>query len=368
MAEYAQEISSAVLEALVDNLPDGVLVEDETREIIVVNSALCDVLDLDTDPEGLLGQDCAAAGATVADSFVDSAEFMPRIEELLDRREPVSGESLRLVDGRTLERTYVPYTLPDGEANLWVYRDVTERVEQANALEAKNERLEAFASMVSHDIRTPLSVATTRLQLAQETCDCEHLTEAERSLERMDELTQQLLVLAREGKAVHETGPVPLSVLVSQCWNNVESENAVLENEAEGTVVADWNRLAQLFENLFSNAVEHGRRGTGENGDDTSRESDEVRVRVGLLEDGFYVEDNGTGLAVDEPERIFRTDFSTSEHGTGLGLKIVEEIVDAHDWDIAVDTTLTAGVRFEVTGVSFETETEEMSGSGYRER
>ncbi|WP_440989409.1 PAS domain-containing sensor histidine kinase [Haloarchaeobius baliensis] len=350
MTDGSLESSDLVLETLVENLPEGVLIEDASREILLVNDRLCELLDIPREPEELVGTDCEAAGERLVDRFAEPDAFVPRLAELLEEREPVHGEELVLADGRTLERTYIPYDLPEGKANIWVYRDVTERTSHEAELERQNERLAEFASVVSHDLRNPLSVAATSLQLAREDCDCDHLEEIERSLDRMDRLTTQLLTLAREGERTEALEPTPLSTLVSQSWNNVETDGASLENETSGIVLADWSRLGQLFENLFRNAVEHGAP------DEPAGTTDDLTVTVASSGDTIAVRDDGVGLTDPElePAQLFETGFSTKPDGTGLGLGIVEEIASAHDWTVTVEEPPEGGLAFEFTGIEFE--------------
>jgi signal transduction histidine kinase len=350
MTDGSLRSSALVLETLVEHLPDGVLVEDASREILLVNDRLCELLDIPRDPAELVGTDCETVGQRIEDRFAELEAFVPRLDELLDAREPVHGEELALADGRTLERTYIPYDTPAGEANIWVYRDVTERTTREAELERQNERLAEFASVVSHDLRNPLSVAKTSLQLARDDPEGEHLDELERSLDRMDRLTTQLLTLAREGEGTEELEPTPLSTLVEQSWSNVETDGATLENDTSGIVLADWSRLGQLFENLFRNAVEHGP------ADDEQASAAALTLRVESTADTIVVEDDGVGLTDQdlELEQLFENGFSTKPDGTGLGLGIVREIVEAHDWDISVEEAPEGGLEFEITGIEFE--------------
>ncbi|WP_256297467.1 ATP-binding protein [Haloarchaeobius salinus] len=391
MTDSSLESSDLVLETLVEHLPEGVLIEDAAREILLVNDRLCELLDIPSDPGELIGTDCEAVGEHAADRFADPDAFVTRLDELLERREPVHDEEVVLADGRTLERTYIPHDLPDGEANIWLYRDVTERASHEAELERQNERLAEFASVVSHDLRNPLSVATTSLQLAREESDSDHLDEIGRSLDRMDRLTTQLLTLAREGEQTEQLEPTPLSTLVSQSWNNVETDGATLENETAGIVLADWSRLGQLFENLFRNAVEHGPtsprshargdavehgstspRSTSSHedavehgstsprsharGDEGTVTTDDLCVHVESDDDTIVVRDDGVGLTDPElePEQLFETGFSTKPDGTGLGLGIVEEIAEAHDWTVDVEAVPDGGLRFEISGMTFQ--------------
>ena len=349
MTDCSLESSGPVLETLVENLPEGVLVEDASREVLLANERLCELLELTRDPCELIGSDCEEAGERISDRFAEPEAFVPRLAELLDAREPVHGEELALANGRTLERSYIPYTTPTGEANIWVYRDVTERTTREAELERQNERLAEFASVVSHDLRNPLSVAKTSLQLARDDPEGDHLDEIERSLDRMDRLTTQLLTLAREGDQSEELEPTPLSTLVEQSWSNVETGGATLENDTSGIVLADWSRLGQLFENLFRNAVEHGSPADEPHG------TDDLTVSVKSTADAIVVEDDGDGLPDPdlEPERLFETGFSTEPDGTGLGLGIVQEIVAAHGWEISLEEGAENGLRFEMTGIEF---------------
>ncbi|MES3518208.1 MAG: response regulator [Natronomonas sp.] len=204
-------------------------------------------------------------------------------------------------------------------------------------LKQQNERLEEFVSVVSHDLRSPLTVADGRLELARMDCDSEHLDAVKKAHGRMKTLVDDLLTLAREGETATDPRPVGLGDLAESCWLNVDTADGTLVVDTDRTITADRSRLAQLLENLIRNAVEHGGEG--------------VTVTVGELDDGFYVADDGPGIPPEDREQIFDFGYSTSEEGTGFGLAIVDEIADAHDWAIDVTESDTGGTRFEITGV-----------------
>jgi signal transduction histidine kinase len=75
-----------------------------------------------------------------------------------------------------------------------------------------------------------------------------------------------------------------------------------------------------------------------------------------ISSDRFYFEDDGSGIPADKRETIFEAGYSTSEDGTGFGLSIIKQIVDAHDWEIHVTDSDEGGARFEITGVKFAAE------------
>jgi signal transduction histidine kinase len=233
-----------------------------------------------------------------------------------------------------------------------VLRDVTERIAQRRALESQNERLEQFAGVVSHDLRNPLSVIDGYIELAQETGDVDRLDAARRGVERMETLIDDLLRLAREGRAIDETEPVSLARCSREAWRGVDTTGAALVVETDSVVEADPSRLRQALENLFRNSVEHGSAGgRPQTGDAAEHDSPEVTVTVtvGDLTNGFYVADDGPGIPDGAHERVFELGETSSEDGTGFGLAIVERIVDAHGWEVVATAGEDGGARFEVT-------------------
>ncbi|MFD1646642.1 hybrid sensor histidine kinase/response regulator [Haloarchaeobius litoreus] len=236
-------------------------------------------------------------------------------------------------------------------------------------LERQNERLEEFASVISHDLRNPLNVASLNLSLVAEECDSEYLDGVEHAHDRMEALIDDLLTVAREGETSTAVTDVELASLVPNCWRIVDTRGATLVTETDRTIRADEGRLRQLFENLFRNAVEHGstsprshaRRDAVEHGStNDGTEADDadggVTVTVGDLTDGFYVADDGPGIPESERERVFEAGYSTSAGGTGFGLRIVAQVAEANGWDVRVTESEDGGARFEFTGVELVAE------------
>jgi signal transduction histidine kinase len=209
------------------------------------------------------------------------------------------------------------------------------RVRAEETIRRERDRLDEFASVLSHDIRNPLNVAQGRLELAQRTGDGEHLDAIEHAHGRIERLIDDVLTVAREGDAVGETEVVTLDTLAREAWETVATDEAELHVDEAGRIDADRSRLQQVFENLYRNAIEHG--------------GDAVTVTVGGLDDGFYIEDNGPGISADEREEIFESGYTTTTEGTGFGLPIVQRIVEAHGWHITVTEGSSGGARFEIS-------------------
>ncbi|WP_137284171.1 hybrid sensor histidine kinase/response regulator [Halorussus salinisoli] len=211
-----------------------------------------------------------------------------------------------------------------------------EQIADERALREQNRRLEEFASVVSHDLRNPLNVARIYLSMAEDSGSEEDFEQVRCAHDRMEQLIQNLLMLARQGDALAGVTDHDLSAVVAETWENVETDDATCQVEDGVTVEADRERLQQLLENLFRNSIDHG--------------GEAVTIRVGPLDgvDGFYVEDDGPGVPEDQRESVFEHGYSTVDGGTGLGLAIVRRIADAHDWTVSVGESDSGGARFEV--------------------
>jgi len=220
---------------------------------------------------------------------------------------------------------------------LLLFSDVTESERHRRELERQNERLEQFASVVSHDLRNPLNVAQGRLDLARKGREDDNLATVARALDRMEVLIADLLALARQGEAIGDTEPCGLQSVAEEAWANVDTGDATLQVADDRTLAADRTRLVQLFENVFRNAVEH----TGPG----------ATVTVGATADGFFLEDDGPGIPADRRDRVFEPGVTTTDGGTGFGLAIVASIANAHDWTIRAAESESGGARFEVAGV-----------------
>ena len=219
-----------------------------------------------------------------------------------------------------------------------VLRDITEQVRRQTELERQNERLDEFASVVSHDLRNPLGVAEGYVDLARKEGDTAHLDKAADAIDRMNALVTDLLALARHGRSLDDVERVTLASVVDAAWRNVdEGGAATLVNDATGVVEADDHRLQQLLENLFRNSVEHA--------------GPDVTITVRREGDEFYVEDDGPGIPASERKRVFEHGHTSSQSGTGFGLAIVETVAQAHGWSVRLTEGRDGGARFVFAGI-----------------
>ena len=132
------------LTRLLASLGGGVLVEDESRRIILANQTFCDIFAIPVAPELLVGLDCAGSAEQSKHLFADPAAFGPRIAELLAAREQVLAEEITLADGSVFVRDYVPIEIEgSNRGHLWHYRDVTARRAAERAAHASDARANA---------------------------------------------------------------------------------------------------------------------------------------------------------------------------------------------------------------------------------
>lgn len=211
-------------------------------------------------------------------------------------------------------------------------------------MKEQNEQLEQFTSVISHDLQNPLSIAKGYVGIAIDEGDVSHLDEAAEALERMEEMIDELLTLAKQGEAIGETTATDIATVVNNAWGNVDTKQAELVTEGLNSMPkyqTDTSRLQEAIENLIKNAIDH----VGE----------DVEITVKQIENGIAIGDDGDGIPEDERDKIFDRGY-TGGDGTGFGLAIVEEVVDAHGWDIDLSESDAGGAEFQIYFTESESE------------
>jgi PAS domain S-box-containing protein len=255
-----------------------------------------------------------------------------------------------------------------------IAQDITDRrrVEQEREqftleLEVRNEQLleldrlkDEFVALVSHELRTPLTSIRGYLELvldgeAGDVTDEQRqfLGIVERNANRLLDLVGDLLFLAQieAGKLSLEVGAVDLAAVAAE---SVETARPLAEDKEITLTLAtsplpllagDGARLAQLLDNLVSNAIKF------------TPEGGRVDVRASSARGNAILEvrDTGMGIAAEEQEHVFERFFRTSRateqaiQGTGLGLAISKAIVHAHGGRITLASAEGEGSTFHVT-------------------
>jgi len=220
----------------------------------------------------------------------------------------------------------------DGDSSriVSVLTDVTDLKERERRLKRQNDRIEQFTRVLAHDLRNPVQVIRGQLDHG----DAHDRALVERALNRIEAIVDDVLAVARSEPLVTETTSISLDSVATDVWEHTNSEGVTLRVESNCKLAANRARLHRLLDHLVENAVEHG-------GD---------TITVGCLEDGFYVADDGDGIAPEHRDRVFEPGYSTEPTATGFGLNVVREITEAHEWTVELCETDT-GARFEIHDV-----------------
>jgi signal transduction histidine kinase len=220
-------------------------------------------------------------------------------------------------------------------------------------LERRNQELDQFAYVASHDLKAPLRGLGSIVKWIEDEQVAElspalrtYLDQMKGRLARLEDLINGLLAYARASRTEHPREQVSVAQLARDVADLVVPPDFALEL-APGLPTFQTDRLSlqQVFTNLFSNAVKyHGTGGTG-------------RLRLSCRDAGRYyefrVQDNGPGIAPEHHERIFRLfqtlrDRHTAE-STGIGLSIVKRLIDDRQGSIHVESALGQGATFVFT-------------------
>jgi PAS domain S-box-containing protein len=322
-------------QALIENSSDIIQVIERDGTLRYVSPSIENVLGYE--PDSLIGTDVfeyvhpddrghlRSEFETVLSEPDSTVRFEYRTEPTDGSHRVLEGAARNLLDNRFVGGVVVNS------------RDVTARNEREHELERTNERLEEFASVVSHDLRNPLNVAEGHLQLIDEPSEPESIATVQKELQRMRDIIDDVLAMARQGETVTDPDRIQLETAARRAWGNVDTPDATIRVPSDGVVIAEESRLLRLLENLFRNAVEHA--------------SPSVTVTVGKSQTGFFVSDDGPGIPPDDRATVFDSGYTTARNGTGFGLSVVQQIAKAHGWDVSVSESDDDGARFDVEDV-----------------
>ena len=305
--------------------------------------------------EAILGMTIEAAEplepTDVAARFTDAEGFLAAADAIARNPDEPRFDELEVAEtGRVFERYSAPVRGTGGErlGRTTVIREVTAERE---AERLKNELM----ATVSHELRTPLAsiIGFTELMLmrdAEPDVRRAHLQTVHEEARRLAELIDDFLDLQRiaeRGRLPLERRRVDLGPLVSDQARVFAAQSAshtldVRLPDEPLVTEGDPNRLKQVLANLLSNAIKYSPEG-GEIGV-------EGWARDGVV--GVAVRDTGLGIPTAQQERVFERFYrapSATERaigGTGLGLALSREIVEAHAGRMGFDSVEGQGSRF----------------------
>ena len=129
------------LATLVLNLDSGIILEDENQKIVLTNNKFCKLFNIDEEPANLVGMDCTIAAEHNKHLFKDPETFLNRMHEIDSAKKIVIGDELEMLDGKILERGYLPIETGGAYTGyLWTFTDVTLKRAYSKSLEAQKQK------------------------------------------------------------------------------------------------------------------------------------------------------------------------------------------------------------------------------------
>ena len=256
-------------------------------------------------------------------------------------------------DGTHFPATFSRTPLGDSAGTLAGQLIVFEDTSELRELRATAERAERLAALgrlaaaLAHEIRNPLGSISGSVQLVSEASelseeDRQLLEVVVREVDRLDDLVTTMLAFGRPRPP--EKRHVDVVTVIHEVVNAARLDQAAakqvtIDIEAPSSVVirVDQGQIRQVLWNLLKNAIQASKPG--------------ARVVVGAEDYGtneraFFVRDYGDGIAEENLSRLFEFFFTDRPQGSGIGLALVKQIVDAHDGRIEVTTSREAGTTF----------------------
>ncbi len=302
------------------------------------------------------------------------AEMRPRIHAALEGAKQVFESTLRHQEGpdRAVQINYVPRPNPNGGIDgIYILMiDITERLrseeqmlrlntelerrvqERTEQLQAANKEMEAFAYSVSHDLRAPLRAVRGFTDVLTEQYG-EKLDQRGRDFLRrvsdasfqMDRLVDDLLKLSRVSRSEIRNSPVDLSPIAEEIIDGLRKEEPTRTVEVKITsplrTSGDERLMRLVLDNLLRNAWKF-----------TSKKPHAL-IEFGQTADpqpAFFIRDNGAGFDMAYASRLFgvfqRLHSPSDFPGSGVGLAIVQRVVNRHGGRVWAEGSLNAGATF----------------------
>lgn len=351
MKNFKDPINNQSHEEILELVPAGVILVDHQGKIISTNSEACKIFEYSK--KELKGQ---RIEILIPKNYRKSHEvlrndFQQRpSKKLMGNRKELVGLKK---DGSTFpaEISIGPFQSNGTSTSIAIVRDTSHR-KYIKQLEFKNNELEQFAFIASHDLQEPLRAITGLIEITlhshkgkiDETLDknLEYISEAGK---RMSNLINGLLDYARIGKMVG-LKKIDINDILQEIRKDlaisIQEKKATINTDQMPTIKGYEVEIRLLFQNLISNAIKFSKPGI----------DPEVKITCRKMEEfwEFTISDNGIGIAPEHMEKIFvifqRLHLKGQYEGSGIGLAHCKKIVELHNGRIWVESEPNIGSKF----------------------
>ena len=346
--------SNMLLRTLLDNMPDQIYFKDTESRFIKNSMAQVRLLGL-SDPLQVVGK--------------TDFDFFPHAQRSYEGEQEIIRSGTPLVDfeenvvwpdghGTWLSTTKVPLRDHTGKiiGTMGISRDITDRKQNADALQKTQDELEAFSYSVSHDLRAPLrGIDGWSLALLEDYGEKldqqgrEYIQRVRAETQHMGELIDDLLQLSRITRSTLHTEAVDLSAVAGEIVARLQENKPqrCVEFIIQKGLIANGD--AHLLEAALTNLLDNAFKFTGK--------KPQARIEFGQIElkgePAFFVRDNGAGFDMHFAKKLFgafqRMHAASEFPGTGIGLATVQRIIHRHGGRIWAESVVNQGATFYFT-------------------
>ncbi|MFW9915692.1 MAG: ATP-binding protein [Candidatus Thorarchaeota archaeon] len=225
-----------------------------------------------------------------------------------------------------LSVTKIEDTLGNDLGSAFVGSDLSDLKVAEKKLRRQKEELSQFAHTMAHDLQNRLFNIQGYANMLKDEYGPEYVLKINQLALSMSELLKRSVTLADAGLVAEKTDVVDLNDLIATIGENTIPGNIAVARDHLPSVIGDRQKLSELFQNLFENAVNHGKPSM-------------ISVKSQIFEDrvDICVSNDGKVIPLDQRDKILRSSFIQEKQVSGIGLIIVKRIIEAHGWQIQLD-------------------------------